>query len=133
MNAGASMRASCCCDLAAVETGEAMSSSEELYSRAESEGGQVIDDPSEDAIYIMMGELDLAENTFVTIEPLDENLGWYVSIARRSEGGYEIEVRDPLDREHDISVEFDPSRAAKRVTQWMAQRPRSRRNAAQDE
>lgn len=92
---------------------------------AETEAGERIREPSEDAIFETMAALDLTANTFITIEPSDESRGWYVSIAKREEGGYEVEYRDARTREHKITVRRDPGRIAPEVTIWISARPGS--------
>ena len=89
----------------------------ELYYRAETEAGTVIDDPSEDSIFDLLGKLDLAENTFVTIEHPDEK--WYVSITRASAREFEIVYKDPATGEHRIERDRDRGRIAKDVTIWL--------------
>jgi hypothetical protein len=92
---------------------------------AETEGGERIEEPSEDAIFEMMGSLDLSANTFITIESSDESRGWYVSIAKREEGGYEVEYRDARTHEHKLAVQESAGRIAREATIWISARPGS--------
>lgn len=104
--------------------------SEDFYFSAESENGRTIPDPSEDAIYMLLEGLDLSDNTFLTLEPTDASEGWYVSIAKQSEDEYEVEFRDALTREHEITVKGDKGRIAKEATLWVAGRPAVARRRA---
>ncbi|MFC5186036.1 hypothetical protein [Actinomadura harenae] len=103
------------------------------YYRAETEDGDVIGDPSEDAIYMLLQDLNGIDNTFVTIEPIKPEHGWYVSIARLSPKEYEVEFRDPETREHELTVQTDTSRIARDATIWMAQRPSLPRSPLRDD
>jgi hypothetical protein len=43
------------------------------YYDADTESGDHIDDPSEDALFMLLQDLDQADNTFVTINPADDS------------------------------------------------------------
>jgi hypothetical protein len=103
------------------------------YCRAETENGDFIDDPSEDALYMLIGDLNTTDNTFVTIEPVDDDPAWYASISRLGPGTYEIEYRDVTRREHHLTTQTDRSRIAKDTTIWIAQRRNSPRHTALDD
>ncbi|MEV4511781.1 hypothetical protein AB0K00_22760 [Dactylosporangium sp. NPDC049525] len=105
-------------------------SSDDFYFRAECENGRIVPDPSEDVIFILMENLNSSDNTFVILEPKDAEEGWYVSIARRPRGGFEVEFRDPVTREHEIEVMRDKSRSATKITLWVAGRPAVARRRA---
>ena len=89
------------------------------YYTAESEDGDVVCDPSEDALYIMVSHLRLPPNSFLTIEPPNPDVGWYVVVALQDGGGYEVEYRDARRREHRIEQEEDRSRLCREVTTWL--------------
>ncbi|MFB9896243.1 hypothetical protein, partial [Planobispora takensis] len=91
-----------------------------IYYRAETEDGRFVDNPSEDTIYMLLEELDLTGNTFVTIEPVEDDPAWYVSISLLAEGTYEVEYRDALRHEHRLTTETDRSDIAREATIWMA-------------
>lgn len=91
--------------------------------RLEPESGVVIDEPSEDAIFEAMGDLDSRDNTFLTIEPTGNGQEWYVVISGIDTGGFEIELRDAKTREHELYVSSDRSKIATDVTIWIAGRP----------
>ena len=93
-----------------------------LYYRADAENGDGIDDPSEDALFMMLGELNHDDNTFVVIQPDTDDPPWFASVSLLDQGGYEVELRDVRHREHELAVQQDTSRIAKDVTTWMAAR-----------
>lgn len=75
--------------------------------RADAENGDGIDDPSEAALFMMIGELNHADNTFVVIQPDADDLAWVASVSLLDEGGYEVELRDVRYREHELTVQDD--------------------------
>lgn len=91
------------------------------YYRAGAENGDGIDDPSEDALFMMIGELKHADNTFV-IQPDADNPPWFASVSLLDEGGYEVELRDVRHREHELTVQDDIGCIAKDITIWTAAR-----------
>jgi hypothetical protein len=104
--------------------------SPKFHPRAETENGDFIDEPSEDALYMLIGDLNTTDNTFVIIEPATDDPTWYASISLLTQGTYEVEYRDAALREHHLATQTDPSRIAKDTTIWIAQRPGSRRHTA---
>lgn len=107
-----------------------MASYETLFCRAETENGEVIDDPSEDAIYMLLEDLNTSDNTFVTIEPVAAGANWYVSISLLRAGVYEVEYRDADRREDAATVRTDRNAIAGESTSWIAWRRDSRRPAS---
>ena len=94
------------------------------YYRAESEDGDGIDDPSEDALFMMIDDLNQTDNTFVVIQPDTEDPAWFTSVAVLEEGGYEVEWRDMRRHDHELTVHQDTGQIAKDLTIWMAGRTR---------
>lgn len=92
------------------------------YYRAESESGDHIDDPSEDALFMLIDDLNDSDNTFVVIQPDEDDPVWFTSVAVLEEGGYEVVRRDNTRREHDIVSETSIDRIARDLTIWMAAR-----------
>jgi hypothetical protein len=92
------------------------------YYRADAENGDGIDDPSEDALFMMIGDLNHTDNTFVVIQPDTDDAPWFASISLLDEGGYEVELRDVRHREHELTLQRDPDYIAREVTIWMAAR-----------
>ncbi|WP_030672467.1 hypothetical protein [Streptomyces rimosus] len=92
------------------------------YYRADSENGDHVDDPSEDALFMLIDDLNDSDNTFVVIQPDEDAPAWFTSVAVLDEGGYEIVRRDATRREHDVSTETSIDRIAHDLTIWMAAR-----------
>ncbi|MEY9211580.1 hypothetical protein NI17_009730 [Thermobifida halotolerans] len=92
------------------------------YYYAENETGDRIDDPSEDALFMMIKELDGDENTFVVVQPEEEKPEWYVSIATSDESGYEIVRYDSKTSEHVVTVDNSVDRISVDITVWTAAR-----------
>ncbi|MFE6917391.1 MULTISPECIES: hypothetical protein [Streptomyces] len=92
------------------------------YYRAESESGDHIDDPSEDALFMLIDDLNDSDNTFVVIQPDEDDPVWFTSVAVLEEGGYEVVRRDITRREHDVVSETSIDRIARDLTIWMAAR-----------
>lgn len=92
------------------------------FYRATFEGGEVIDDPSEDRLFIMLGRLELPDNSNIIIEPCDAAKSWYVVISLMEDSGYEVEFRDPRLGEHDIQFTDSRNSVARDVTSWLAER-----------
>ena len=99
------------------------------YYRADSENGDRIDDPSEDALFMLIDDLNGSNHTFrrhparrKTTDP-----AWFTSVAVLDEGGYEVVRRDTTRREHDVVTETSIDRIARDLTIWMAARDFPRR------
>ncbi|MET9603410.1 hypothetical protein [Streptomyces sp. NPDC006459] len=92
------------------------------YYRAESESGDHIDDPSEDALFMLIDNLNDSGNTFVVVQPDEDDPVWFTSVAVLDEGGYEVVRRDNTRREHDVVSETSIDRIARDLTIWMAAR-----------
>jgi hypothetical protein len=92
------------------------------YYIADTENGDHIDDPSEDALFMLLEELDDTDNTFITINPADPDAAWYASVSLLQDGGYEVEYRDPRYHEHELTTATDRSKIAKDLTLWLARR-----------
>ncbi|MDH6130611.1 hypothetical protein [Kitasatospora sp. GP82] len=72
---------------------------------ADSENGGHVDDPSKDALFMPISDLNDADNTFVAVQPDEDEPAWFASVAVLDEGGYEVVQRDANRREHNVSVE----------------------------
>ncbi|MFF4648336.1 hypothetical protein [Streptomyces sp. NPDC001389] len=92
------------------------------YYCADSENGDHVDDPSEDALFMLIGDLNDSDNTFVVIQPDQDDPVWFASVAVLDEGGYEVVRRDTTRREHDVTVETNTDRIAGDLTKWLAAR-----------
>ncbi|MFE0106340.1 hypothetical protein [Streptomyces sp. NPDC059009] len=100
------------------------------YYRADSENGDCVDDPSEDALFMLVDDLDDADNTFVVIQPDEADPAWFVSVAVLEEGGYEVVRRDVARREHQVSTAAEVGEIARDLTIWMTERAWSGRAGA---
>ncbi|MEV1179440.1 hypothetical protein [Nonomuraea sp. NPDC049784] len=105
---------------------------EHIRLKAESEGGELIMEPSEDALYEMINELAHPANTFVIVEPDEDDPAWFASVACLDDGTYEVEYRDPLRRYHRLDTATDPRRIATDVTIWTAQASRAHAALSRD-
>lgn len=92
------------------------------YYIADTENGDHLDDPSEDALFMLISDLNHDDNTFVTIQPDTEAPGWYASVSLLDDGSFEVERRDPGHREHELDTRTDPDRIAYDLTIWLATR-----------
>ncbi|SEG76055.1 hypothetical protein SAMN05216223_11044 [Actinacidiphila yanglinensis] len=90
--------------------------------RAESENGDHIDDPSEDALFMLIEDLNDSGNTFVVIQPDEDDPAWFTSVAVLDDGGYEVVRRDTTRREHDVATATSIDRVARDLTIWMSAR-----------
>ncbi len=103
------------------------------YYGADSENGDRVDDPSEDALFMMISDLDDSDNTFVVVHPDQDSPVWSASVAVLDEGGYEIVRRDATRDEHEVTTATSADDIARDLTIWMAARdfpgrPTSRAN-----
>jgi len=92
------------------------------YYGADSENGDRIDDPSEDALFMMISDLNDSDNTFVVVQPDEDDPAWFVSVAVLDEGGYEIVRRDTTRNEHEVTTSAGINAIARDLTIWMAAR-----------
>ncbi|GGZ30540.1 hypothetical protein [Streptomyces nitrosporeus] len=92
------------------------------YYRAESESGDHIEDPSEDALFMLIDDLNDSDNTFVVIQPDEDDPVWFISVAVLHEGGYEVVRRDTSRREHDVATATSIDQIARDLTIWMTAR-----------
>lgn len=51
------------------------------YYCADSEKGDHVDDPSEDALFMLISDLNDSDNTFVVIQPDQDDPVWFASVA----------------------------------------------------
>ncbi|POX63460.1 hypothetical protein C3492_09740 [Streptomyces sp. Ru62] len=92
------------------------------YYGADSENGDRIDDPSEDALFMMISDLNDSDNTFVVVQPDEDDPVWFTSVAVLDEGGYEIVRRDASRNEHEVTTASGINDIARVLTIWMAAR-----------
>ncbi|WP_018565973.1 hypothetical protein [Streptomyces sp. PsTaAH-124] len=92
------------------------------YYGADSENGDRIDDPSEDALFMMISDLNDSDNTFVVVQPDEDNPAWFASVTVLDEGGYEIVRRDTTRNENDVTTASSINDIARDLTMWLAVR-----------
>ncbi|GAA0617982.1 hypothetical protein [Streptomyces crystallinus] len=92
------------------------------YYGADSENGDRIDDPSEDALFMMISDLNDSDNTFVVVQPAEDDPVWFASVAVLDEGSYEIVRRDTTRNEHEVTRATSINGIARDLTIWMAAR-----------
>lgn len=92
------------------------------YYGADSENGDRIDDPSEDALFMMISDLNHSDNTFVVVQPDEDDPVWFASVAVLDEGGYETVRRDTTRNEHEVTTATSVNHIARDLTIWMAAR-----------
>ncbi|MFD7020866.1 hypothetical protein [Streptomyces sp. NPDC059928] len=88
---------------------------------ADSENGDRIDDPSEDALF-MLTDLNDSDNTPVVVQPDEHEPIWFASVAVLDEGGYEIVRRDSSRHEHEVTTATSINGIAHDLTIWIAGR-----------
>lgn len=93
--------------------------------KAETENGELISEPSEDAIFGLIVELAGPDNTFVIIEPDEDDPAWFASVSLLDDGRYEVEFRDPPHRRHQLSTDANPDKIANAVTHWTTETARA--------
>jgi hypothetical protein len=87
--------------------------------RATSESGDVVDDPSEDALLMMFQDLEAGQGTFLIVESLRDSSGQtFVQAARGDDGTYVVEYRQGSADQHFQTTAADFSEAHTLVTMW---------------
>ncbi len=87
--------------------------------RATSESGDVVDDPSEDALLTMLQDLEAGRGTFLIVESLGDGTGQtFVQAARNDDGSYVVEYRQGSAEQHFQATVPDFSQAHVLVTMW---------------
>ncbi|MGW0815857.1 hypothetical protein ACWD00_21765 [Streptomyces viridiviolaceus] len=90
------------------------------YYGADSENGDRIEDPSENALFMMISDLNDSDNTFVVVQPDEDDPVRFASVAVLDEGGFEIVRRDTTRNEHDVTTATSINDIARDLTIWMA-------------
>ena len=92
------------------------------YYGADSEDGNHIEDPSEDALFMLIEGLNDSDNTFLVVQPDEEDPLWFVSVTVLDESGYEIVRRDTTRREHQVTTGTSINLIANDLIKWLAAR-----------
>lgn len=95
--------------------------------RATVESSDVVDDPSEDALFMMFEDLEAGEGTFLIVDSLQDSTGQtYAQTSRNPDGSYVVEYRDGGPDHHFRTEVADMRSAHALVTGWAQDRPKWR-------
>ena len=98
--------------------------------RATTESGDTIDDPSEDALFMMFEDIEAGESSFLIVERLADPSGQtYVQASRNPDGSYVVEYRDGGPERHYGTVANDMRSGHSLVTGWAFNLPGWRESA----
>jgi hypothetical protein len=95
------------------------------YCFAENERGERYDNPSEDLLFELIGELNLRDNGSFVVEPVEASADWYVSVSLLDSGEFETVYRCSGRGEHRVVVSDSPSDISGDVTIWISGLPSS--------
>lgn len=99
--------------------------------RAESESGDTIVDPSEDALFMMLEDIEAGESTYLIVGSLRDPTGQtYMQTSRNVDGTYLVEYRDGGPEHHYGTVARDMRAAHALLTGWAYEVPGWRDSAA---
>jgi hypothetical protein len=89
---------------------------------ADTEAGELIEDPGHVEILGMLANLQARDNTFFRIYPENEDAAWSIVVRVRpgASGGYEIERCDAGTSEHTTTAESDHAAIASDVLSWIS-------------
>ncbi|WP_344161560.1 hypothetical protein [Kribbella yunnanensis] len=101
--------------------------------RASSESGDTIDDPSEDALFLMLGDVEAGESSFLIVDRLADASGQtYAQALRNADGSYVVEYRDGSADRHYGTLVADVRSAHRLLTGWAFEVPGWRATARWD-
>lgn len=87
--------------------------------RATAESGDTIDDPSEDALFMMFEDIEAGESTYLIVDSLrDSTNQTYAQTSRNEDGTYIVEYRDGGPERHYGTVAPDMRSAHALITGW---------------
>jgi hypothetical protein len=89
------------------------------YYDARTEAGDGIEDPSEDALFELLMDLDQEVNTFVTVTTAQDGSRQAV-ISLREDGSYQVERHDTGPGWHEVRTETAAAAIARDLTVWLA-------------
>ena len=99
--------------------------SSEPVLRATAESGDGIDDPSEDALFMMFEDIEAGKGTFLIVDSLQDGSGQtYAQTSRNDDGTYVVEYREGGPDRHFATVAADMRSAHALVTGWAFRLPR---------
>lgn len=71
---------------------------------------------------MMISDLNDSDNTFVVVQPDEDDPVWFASVAVLGDGGFEIARRDTTRHEHEVTTATSIDDIARDLTIWMAAR-----------
>jgi hypothetical protein len=71
---------------------------------------------------MMISDLNDSDNTFVVIQPGEDDPVWFASVAVLDDDGYEIVRRDAARNEHEVTTATSINDIARDLTIWMTAR-----------
>ncbi|WP_257585878.1 hypothetical protein [Streptomyces sp. NEAU-sy36] len=71
---------------------------------------------------MMISELNDSDDTFVVVQPDEDEPVWFASVAVLDKGGHEIVRRDASRHEHEVTTATSINDIARDLTIWMAAR-----------
>ncbi|MGK5544064.1 hypothetical protein ACSNOH_04920 [Streptomyces sp. URMC 127] len=92
------------------------------YYGADSENGDRLENPSEDALFVMISDLNDSDNTFAVVQPNEDEPVWFASVAVLDGGGYEVVRRDTTRNGHEVTTATSINDIARNLTIWLAAR-----------
>jgi hypothetical protein len=99
--------------------------------RATAESGDTIDDPSGDALFMMLEDIEAGESTYLIVDSLKDSAHQtYAQTSRNEDGTYIVEYRDGGPERHYATVAQDMRAAHALITGWAFGVPRWRESAS---
>lgn len=98
--------------------------------RVTAESGDVVDDPSEDALFMMFEDIEAGRGTYLIVDSLrDPSSQTYAQTSRNDDGTYIVEYRDGGPERHFGTVAQDMRSAHALATGWAFGVPGWRKSA----
>lgn len=92
--------------------------------RATAESGDVVDDPSEDRVFMMFEDIEMGFGSYLIVEDLgDSTSQTYAQTCRNDDGTYIVEYRDGGPTQHYGTTVADMRAAHELILGWMWQLP----------
>ena len=87
--------------------------------RATAESGDTIVDPSEDALFLMLEDVEAGESSYLIVDSLkDPTHQTYAQTSRNPDGTYVVEYRDGGPEHHYVTLAPDMRAAHALLTGW---------------
>ncbi|MCT9930188.1 hypothetical protein N5079_08110 [Planotetraspora sp. A-T 1434] len=89
---------------------------------ADTDDGYHLDDPSPEALVVLISELNHTDNTFMAVQPDGDDPPWSVSVSLREDDTYEIERREGPGQEPHQTTHTNGGATAEELLSWLAAR-----------